>query len=111
MNNWKTIATHSTATLVLIGLVSVILIFRLSKNAPDNSYRTIASDGIGYYQYLPNVFLDNSIKTQNPDKRFFNEINGKGVNKYFAGTAVAIYPFFQIGYWFTENKKELISDK
>ena len=105
MNNWKLILTNSTTTIVLIGIVSLFLIFRLSWK---NNYQTITSDGIGYYSYLPYTFLNNTIDKQKPDKRFFNEINGKGVNKYYLGTAVAMYPFFELGCLF-ENKAKPIT--
>ncbi|MFT6151137.1 MAG: hypothetical protein ACJAY9_000517, partial [Flavobacteriales bacterium] len=100
MNNRKKTILNSYFTILVIGLVSVIFVTQFSwKGNEKKGYsRIISSDGVGYYYYLPNTFLSNKIERQTPDKRFFNEVNGKGVNKYYVGTAVAMYPFFEIGF-------------
>ncbi len=77
----------------------------------DNSWRqTLGSDGIGYYAYLPATFIyhdfsysflpklskkykDISVASQ---LGFCNSFNGKNVNKYFVGEAVALSPFFLV---------------
>ena len=56
--------------------------------------RVIQTDGKGYYMYLPNIFLLHNLAHQKSDKRFIFEVNGRGVNKYFVGTTVALLPFF-----------------
>jgi hypothetical protein len=100
MNNWKDTISNSYFTILLIGLVSVIFITQFSWKGNDyKAYsRVISSDGVGYYYYLPNTFLTKIIGDQTPDKRFFNEINEKGVNKYYVGTAVSMSPFFLLGH-------------
>jgi hypothetical protein len=100
MNNWKDIISNSYFTILLIGLVSVIFITQFSWKGNDNKAysRVISSDGVGYYYYLPNTFLTKKIGGQTPDKRFFNKINEKGVNKYYVGTAVSMSPFFLLGH-------------
>ena len=100
MNKWKHRISNSYFTIFLIGLVSVVFVTQFSWKGNDNKAysRVISSDGVGYYYYLPNTFLSKKIDCQTPDKRFFNEVNGKGVNKYYVGTAVAMYPFFEIGF-------------
>lgn len=53
----------------------------------------IASDGKGYYQYLPELFL-----AVEPSKEGKTALpNGKTVNKYFIGTAICMSPFFALG--------------
>lgn len=69
-------------------------------------HRTITSDGSGYYAYLPAFLL-----YQDPQYRFYLDLkstygisdlsenflyshHGRYFNRYFAGTAVAITPFF-----------------
>src|SRR5665213_1287219 len=75
----------------------------------DDSWKhTLGSDGIGYYSYLPAAFIHHDfsysfiqpISKKYPDiavastKGFCNTVNGKKVNKYFVGEAVALTPFF-----------------
>lgn len=87
----------STVTIWLIGIVGLLLIQNFSwKN--EGYKHIITSDGLGYYQYLSNTFLTKTISSQEPDTRFFNEINQRGVNKYFVGTAVSMAPFFTLGH-------------
>lgn len=109
MNNWKNTISNSYFSILLIGFVSVLFITQLvwKSNNKGDSPRIITSDGIGYYYYLPNTFLSNKIKDQKPDNRFFTEVNGKGVNKYYVGTAVAMYPFFELGYFLADKGEEI----
>ncbi|MEN8928646.1 MAG: hypothetical protein ABF242_06785 [Flavobacteriales bacterium] len=100
MNNWKNTLSNSYFSILIIGLVSVIFITQFAWKGNDGKgySRIIASDGVGYYYYLPNTLLSKTIGNQTPDKRFFNEVNEKGVNKYYVGTAVAMSPFFMLGH-------------
>ena len=110
MNNWKNTISNSYFIILIIGLVSVIFITQFSWKGNDNKgySRVISSDGVGYYYYLPNALLTKTIGNQSPDKRFFNEINKKGVNKYYVGTAVSMSPFFLLGHVFAiSNGDEL----
>jgi hypothetical protein len=80
--------------------------------------KRISSDGEGYYDYLPSIFIhadivrkDSSIKK---DTALFSRINsltvyidyenGK-VNKYPCGTAILQFPFFAYTYLTTDLKK------
>lgn len=67
----------------------------------------ITSDGFGYYSYLPAIFIYDDLQydffesayrkylsERVPLARFYNYINEKKVNKYFAGVALMISPFF-----------------
>lgn len=56
----------------------------------------IDGDGKGYYLYLPAIFIDQNLSNQAIDDRFILEENGRGANKYYAGTALCMLPFFLI---------------
>lgn len=60
--------------------------------------RVIDSDGKGYYMYLPNLFIKKNLHEQPVDNRFIFKTPNGSVNKYYAGTAIAMAPFFGIGY-------------
>lgn len=93
----KLIFPKSTLAIWLIGIIGLLLIQNFSwKN--EGYKHIITSDGLGYYQYLSNTFLTKTISSQEPDTRFFNEINERGVNKYFVGTAISMAPFFTLGH-------------
>jgi hypothetical protein len=69
------------------------------KGTDDKGYsRIIESDGRGYYMYLPSIFLQKNISNQTPDDRFILKTASGAVNKYYAGTAVSMLPFFSFGY-------------
>lgn len=54
----------------------------------------IESDGIGYYMHLPSIFISHNLSDQEVDNRYIFEHNGRAVNKYYAGTALLMSPFF-----------------
>ncbi|MEE4177733.1 MAG: hypothetical protein V2I46_09505 [Bacteroides sp.] len=67
----------------------------------------IVADGKGYYDYLPAAFIYHDLNfsytdtliTEFYDHRAYNQglnprVNGRRINKYFIGTAVAQVPFF-----------------
>ena len=82
-------------TIVFVGILFSILI---SWNTDKGFVYTggIDGDGKGYYLYLPAIFIDQNISHQAIDDRFILENNGRGANKYYAGTALCILPFFII---------------
>src|SRR5690349_22023333 len=96
--------TFQTLSLTFI-LIGAILFFFIKKYAWEGvdgkGYtRIIGSDGKGYYMYLPNIFITKDIDHQPVDKRerFLFNHHGREVNKYFAGTAVCMAPFFWMAY-------------
>ena len=95
MNKVKHILNNPILVLSLISIFGLYWLFFQFDYSNPNS---IAGDGVGYYQYLPNTFINNNLDSQTPDKRFFNEVNQKGVNKYYAGTAVSMSPSFFLGH-------------
>jgi hypothetical protein len=75
-----------------------------------NSWKeVIASDGRGYYAYLPSVFVYSEVGFDSVVMRekevypsvqaanFIVEVDGKLVNKYFIGVALLMSPFFLMG--------------
>lgn len=99
----------SFATIAIIAILCFIMAYEFSWKGNDGKGYTkvIDGDGKGYYLYLTNIFINKSISSQEPDDRFILNLSGKGVNKYFAGTAIAISPFFGLGYLiaFLQNDK------
>jgi hypothetical protein len=87
---------------VVFIMLTMMLCFFLTKeyswdrNGENGSVKIIDGDGIGYYMYLPNIFINKTFTNQIPDDRFIINATEKGVNKYPAGTAIAILPFFGV---------------
>jgi hypothetical protein len=91
-----------------IGLIVLIISFggHFRPNGTDFWKDTIASDGRGYYAYLPSIVLHGSSNFDQVLDRemqiypammagtFITKVDGKPVNKYFAGVALLILPFF-----------------
>lgn len=71
----------------------------------------VEADGKGYYAHLPAVFIFDdlnfsffdSIEKKYPNPAIYYEyrvnVDGKTCNKYFAGTALMMSPFFIIAHW------------
>lgn len=99
--NKKNIMSPLTIWLAAIAIVSFIFVLNWSwKGLSKEGYKQIInSDGSGYYMYLPNTFINQSISNQEIDNRFILEAeNGKGYNKYFVGTSIFMAPFFGLGH-------------
>jgi hypothetical protein len=97
--------SFSNLVIVTIGIVSII--FFLSFKWVNNQWHyNIASDGKGYYVYLPAAFIyhDFSFKftEQTEAKNYVGDVqpsvatlaNGQKLNKYFVGEALLLLPFF-----------------
>lgn len=87
----------------------ILSLFYLSGNRLNKQRwkEVIVSDGIGYYSYLPALFIYNDLNysyfySDSLDYiairfgagSFCYPINNKAVNKYYSGEALAIAPFF-----------------
>lgn len=98
---------HSTSFLLIF--ISSILIFSAAnvKWGGDRWHSIIRDDGKGYYAHLPAVFIYQDLAFDFYDDiengkyhipqlayDYRNEYQGKIVNKYYAGTAMAELPFF-----------------
>jgi len=57
----------------------------------------ITGDGRGYYDYLTSIFIDGDLTHQPINGRYILNVDGVGVNKYYAGTALLMLPFFLLG--------------
>jgi hypothetical protein len=96
----------------LFSIAIGVLMF-LSFNQIRKSYwdrMVITSDGFGYYSYLPAIFIYGDLQytffekvyhqhlPHAPVATFCNDINGKKANKYFAGEALLLTPFFLVAH-------------
>jgi hypothetical protein len=74
----------------------------------------ISSDGLGYYAYLPALLIDNDLTYQKVIQReqkilghnryvpsYLEKSGTRVVNKYFAGEAVLLLPFFLLATFFS----------
>lgn len=88
-------------------LLIVFILIILINNFIGNVDTTIKADGIGYYDYLPSIFIHHDLNRHNaseikePEK--YNRVNSLGVyvrnnslpvNKYPCGVAILESPFF-----------------
>lgn len=91
-------------TLLVSGILLLFIVVQLWQGA--DARHTIDGDGSGYYAYLTTVFRYNTtdfkeVYDYEKTRRgldymghYFHEYNGKIVNKYYAGTAVMMLPFY-----------------
>ncbi|MDD5506749.1 MAG: hypothetical protein PHD25_00290 [Bacteroidales bacterium] len=94
-------------------IISAILVIVSLNINGGKDYRSgmIMSDGKGYYAYLPAIFIYHDLHFGFFDEiekvTYYNEnhyydyrytLEGKVINKYYAGTALAMLPFFGIGH-------------
>jgi len=92
-------------------------------NYIKHSEQVIRADGLGYYNYLPAIFIYNDLnfeftdtlqtefyKHKEANAGILRKVNGKGVNKYFVGTAVMQSPFFLGGHLIAKNSEKYAAD-
>lgn len=89
-------------------LLSLSLVWPAIKYHQPEYASVINSDGLGYYSYLPALFIYNDAswsflndyeKNYRPIGNFIREApNGRKVNQYFVGEAVLIAPFFAVAH-------------
>lgn len=102
----KKIIGHSIQAVIVEVFIIFCLVF-LINNYFKNEVVTIKSDGIGYYEYLPSIFIHHDFIRKDivsqDNQRIYNRINsislyidydGYKVNKCPCGTAVLELPFF-----------------
>ncbi len=97
----------------IIAIILAIAFFRVNGFFSNKKSEIIKSDGLGYYSYLPALFIYGD-----PSQGFLHEkfpkyykytgipeymqvIDNKPVDKYFFGTAVLMYPFFMTAHLFS----------
>ncbi len=95
--------------LLLIGIILLSVANNIHWNK-DKYIRIIESDAKGYYAYLPAIFIYQDLNfgffdqmeadysNQHLYYDYRQKIEGKFINKYYCGTAIAELPFFIIGH-------------
>ena len=99
------------AGIFLIAILLAAFFFKVNGFFSNKKSEIIKSDGLGYYSYLPAIFIYGDF-TQNFVKakvlkyykgsvvpEYMQVIDNKPVDKYFFGTAVLMYPFFMTAHW------------
>lgn len=99
---------HKKLHIAAYFLLSLSLVWPAVKYHQPEHASVINSDGLGYYSYLPALFiyhdaswlfLNDYEKNYRPIGNFIREApNGRNVNQYFVGEAVLISPFFAIAH-------------
>ena len=107
--------TSKTALLCLISFITAFFISnRFFRGDPAGWKQIISSDGRGYYAYLPALLIDHDlsyIKVIEREKAILGfpdyqpsylvKVENRAVNKYFAGEALLLLPFFLVAVLFT----------
>ncbi len=90
----------------IIFLILAICFFKNNGFFSNKKSEIIKSDGLGYYSYLPSLFIYGDSSQSFVGEKFpkyykytglpeyMESINDKPVDKYFFGTSVLMYPFF-----------------
>ena len=93
---------HSSSLLAigLVVLVTAVLSMRGPWQGEDGQgwKGTIRSDAKGYYGYLQAIFLRNDLGQEPFQWEYVKRTPNGTLNKYFAGTAVTMAPWFAIGH-------------
>ncbi len=92
---------------LFIGLFLIVLTQRVWNDRQHGLTDSIASDGLGYYSYLPAAIIYHDFKYKFYDDpktyiksvhhTYFNEYKDTRINKYYCGTAICFLPFFLLG--------------
>jgi hypothetical protein len=107
-----------TPKIVLLCLLTFVLAFfisnRLFRGDPAGWKQIISSDGRGYYAYLPALLIDHDLSYKKVIEREKNilgfpdyqpsylvKVGNSAVNKYFAGEALLLLPFFLMAMFFS----------
>ncbi len=104
-------------------IISAILVIVSLNINGGKDYRSgmIMSDGKGYYAYLPAIFIYHDLHfgffdeiekvTYYSENHYYDyryTLEGKVINKYYAGTALAMLPFFGIGHLLSAISGQLL---
>ena len=100
----------------MLWLIGAIVLWSMANTSFKKDYKNgiIEADAKGYYAYLPAIFIYNDLNfgffdtienhtyyNQNLEYNYLRTINGKTVDKYYAGTALCLLPFFLAGHAIT----------
>jgi hypothetical protein len=101
------------AGLALTGIMLLVSFFIINGFFTNKKSGLIKSDGLGYYSYLPALFIYGDLTQEflkKPYRKYYTDagipqymqvVDGKPVDKYFFGTAVLMYPFFMTAHVLT----------
>ena len=80
----------------LLSILLVMLFFAIvsARSARDNAGGIITSDVHGYYGYLHAIFIGHDLGNERVRAEYVNVTPNGTLNKYFAGEAVLLTPFF-----------------
>jgi len=97
-------------------IIIIFLYILLLNNYLGNTNKTLNADGVGYYEYLPSLFIhkdmfrkdvssdsDTSLYQRISKHAFYVDYEEFKVNKYPCGTAVLEAPFFLLTYLATPS--------
>ena len=117
MFNLKTFTSRPISWLALTPwLIVLVVLWTTINNTFKKDYKSgiIESDAKGYYAYLPAIFIYHDLNFRffyqierveyyNPTLyyQFLRVENNKTINKYYAGTALCLVPFFLSGHVLT----------
>jgi len=107
-NNFPRALQNPRIVVCIIMLITTAVTFRENYTGKSQEMwkPVIASDGRGYYAYLPSLFIYGETGFEQVLEReskvyplvqagiFMSEANGQPVNKYFLGVALLMLPFF-----------------
>lgn len=97
-------------TTILIFFTSLFFTIYMNFNS-NNCENVIRADGLGYYSYLPAIFIYNDyqfsfiddIKKTHPQinfgNGFLNKTDEGNVNKYYIGLSILLLPFFLLAHF------------
>ena len=112
---------------ILIFLVAIVYLYILFNRFDWKKNHVLEWDRAGYYSYLPALFIYRGIESLDfypainkkyhiatPDISYYatylQEATGKRLNKYTIGVAVAEFPFFWLGHFFTHITNQYPAD-
>jgi hypothetical protein len=91
---WVNSAIMCIGTIMLCTIIFIVW----RPGAQSNRIETITGDGKGYYMYLPSLFIKSNFGSEQADYRYLIETPYGVLNKYSAGTALLLTPFFSVAY-------------
>jgi hypothetical protein len=95
---------------LLIAVIALFYFFRIYGFFSNPKSNIIRSDGIGYYSYLPALFIYHDLShsfLEGALKKYYEgdqvspnikNVDGKQVNKYYSGVSILILPFFTVAH-------------
>ncbi|MBK7172878.1 MAG: hypothetical protein IPH84_06520 [Bacteroidales bacterium] len=116
LNSFPEVNRRTSGLFIISAIIVLITFLAISNINLGKDYKSgkMEADGKGYYAYLPAVFIYHDLSFRffyqverqtyydpNYLYNYLREYKGKTINKYFAGTALCMLPFFLIGHLFT----------